>query len=277
MYGDIRSLKDHGWITDNRKTRACIGNPAHHALHEFDQATRNLYGPKPNGWGGMTRPSTRPVGFKVNAAVASVVINVNVICPLSKPSFPLRTHELDLTRNNHIEWVGKYDLQTRSPGQIQRVVDTPWPTTWWSLYRRTQDRRGSGSSSGHQTSFPEWWEKLLLLVQRNISTIYTVEATDIILALDYYRHVGPVRYDIVVYIDLISCYNDWRGIYWEASYLLTNPLWLLGNKGKHVRLCWITSHSVVIEGNGCVDQLAKESLAMVLTHWQEFIMQIESH
>ena len=25
------------------KTRACIDNPAHHAMHEFDQATRDLY------------------------------------------------------------------------------------------------------------------------------------------------------------------------------------------------------------------------------------------
>ena len=31
------------------KTRACIGNPAHHALHEFDRTTRDLYAPRPNG------------------------------------------------------------------------------------------------------------------------------------------------------------------------------------------------------------------------------------
>ena len=35
------------------KTRACIDNPAHHALHEFDRTTRDLYA---NGRGGMTRP-----------------------------------------------------------------------------------------------------------------------------------------------------------------------------------------------------------------------------
>ena len=33
------------------KTRACIDNPAHHALHEFDGTTRELYVPKPNGRG----------------------------------------------------------------------------------------------------------------------------------------------------------------------------------------------------------------------------------
>ena len=29
------------------KTRACIDNPAHHALHEFDRTTRDLYAPRP--------------------------------------------------------------------------------------------------------------------------------------------------------------------------------------------------------------------------------------
>ena len=43
------------------KTRACIDNPAHHALHEFDQTTRDLYAPRPNGRGGMTRP--RPLSM----------------------------------------------------------------------------------------------------------------------------------------------------------------------------------------------------------------------
>ena len=31
------------------KTRACIDNPAHHALHEFDRTIRHLYAPRPNG------------------------------------------------------------------------------------------------------------------------------------------------------------------------------------------------------------------------------------
>ena len=53
------------------KTRACIENPAHHALQEFHQTTRDLYASKPNGWRGMTRPPTRPVGLRVEATVAS--------------------------------------------------------------------------------------------------------------------------------------------------------------------------------------------------------------
>ena len=47
------------------KTRACTDNPAHHALHEFDPTTRDLYLSKPNGKDGITRPPTQPVGRKV--------------------------------------------------------------------------------------------------------------------------------------------------------------------------------------------------------------------
>ena len=38
-----------------------------------------------------------------------------------------------------------------------------------------------------------------------------------------------------------------------------NPLWLLSDKGTHVRFCWIPSHCD-IEGNEKDDQSAKESL-----------------
>ena len=45
------------------KTRACIDNPAHHALHEFDQTTWDFYAPRPNGRGGMTRPPAPPISL----------------------------------------------------------------------------------------------------------------------------------------------------------------------------------------------------------------------
>ena len=63
------------------KTRACIDNPAHHALHEFDRTTRDLYAPRPNGRGGMTRSPT--------------------------PNFPPGTHDYDPKRHDLIEGVSK--------------------------------------------------------------------------------------------------------------------------------------------------------------------------
>ena len=40
---------------------------------------------------------------------------------------------------------------------------------------------------------------------------------------------------------------------------IMNLLWLLSDRGTHVRFCWIPSH-YGIEGNERVDQLAKETL-----------------
>ena len=43
------------------KTRACIDNPAHHALHEFNRTIGDLYAPRPYGRGGMTRTGPLPL------------------------------------------------------------------------------------------------------------------------------------------------------------------------------------------------------------------------
>ena len=63
------------------KTRACIDSPAHHALHKFDQTTRDLYAPRPNGWGGMTRPPAPPIGLKVDESMTSAEINGELVYP----------------------------------------------------------------------------------------------------------------------------------------------------------------------------------------------------
>ena len=63
------------------KTRACIDNPAHHALHEFDRTTRDSYAPRPNGRGGITRTPAPPIGLKVEEAMTSAEINAELVCP----------------------------------------------------------------------------------------------------------------------------------------------------------------------------------------------------
>ena len=89
------------------KTRACIDNPAHHALHEFDRTTRDLYAPRPNGRGGMTRPPAPPIGLKVEGAMTSAEINAELVCPLRTPNFPPGTHDYDPKRHDLIEGVSK--------------------------------------------------------------------------------------------------------------------------------------------------------------------------
>ena len=84
------------------KTRACIENPAHHALHEFDRTTRDLHAPRPNGRGGMTRPTVPPIGLKVEEAMTSAEINAELICPLRTPNIPPGTHDYDPKRHDLI-------------------------------------------------------------------------------------------------------------------------------------------------------------------------------
>ena len=93
------------------------------------------------------------------------------------------------------------------------------------------------------------------------STIFAAEATAITLVLNYYRHMGPVYHDVVVYSDSMSCSQAIEVEDTENTFIchIMNLLWLFSNKGKHVRFCWIPSHCG-IEGNEKVDQLAKETL-----------------
>ena len=89
------------------KTRACIDNPAHHALHEVHRTTRDLYAPMPNRRGGMTRPPAPPIGLKVEEAMTSAEINAELVCPLRTPNFPPGTHDYAPKRHDLIEGVSK--------------------------------------------------------------------------------------------------------------------------------------------------------------------------
>ena len=97
------------------KSRACIDNPAHHALHEFDRTTRALYAPRPNGRGGMTRPPAPPIGLKVEEAMTSAEINAELVCSLRTPNFPPGTHHYDPKRHDLIEGVSKYMISGQKP------------------------------------------------------------------------------------------------------------------------------------------------------------------
>ena len=86
-------------VNYNLKTRTCTDNPAHRALHEFDPTTRDLYLPRPNGKGGMTRPPAKPIGLKVEEAMTSAEIDIEMVCPLKTPTLPPGTHEYDPKRH----------------------------------------------------------------------------------------------------------------------------------------------------------------------------------
>ena len=72
--------------------------------------------------------------------------------------------------------------------------------------------------------------------QPDNSTIFAAEVTAITLVLNYYRQMGPVQHDVVVYSDSISCLLAIEGKETENPFIchIMNLLWLLSNKGTRV-------------------------------------------
>ena len=68
------------------------------------------------------------------------------------------------------------------------------------------------------------------------STIFAAEATAITLALNYYRYMGPVHHDVVVYSDPMSCLQAIEGKDTENPFIchIMNHFWLLSDKGTRV-------------------------------------------
>ena len=95
----------------------------------------------------------------------------------------------------------------------------------------------------------------------DISTIFAAEATAIGLALNYYWYMGPVHHNVVFYSDSMSCLQAIEGEDAENPFNrhIMDLLWLLNDKGTHVRFYWIPSYCG-ISGNERVYQLAKETL-----------------
>ena len=89
------------------RTCACTDDPAHHGLHEFAENTRDLCVSRPNGRGGMTRSPTCTIVLKVETAMASAEIKVELVCLLITLSFPPEMHDYDRMRHNFIEGVSK--------------------------------------------------------------------------------------------------------------------------------------------------------------------------
>ena len=245
------------------KTRACIDNPAHHALHEFDRTTRDLYVPRPNGRGGMTRPPAPPIGLKVEEAMTSAEINAELVCPLMTPNFPPGTHDYDPKRHDLIEGVSKCMIS----GQEAQARFNEFREAQGShdeVYTdgsKMNEKVGAAAVINRQFQNGETTCRRLSKRLPDNSTIFAAEATAISLALNYYQHMGPVHHDVVVYSDSMSCLQAIEGEDTENPFIchIMNLLWSLNDKGTRVRFCWVPSHCG-IDGNERVDQLAKETL-----------------
>ena len=227
-------------------------NPAHHALHEFDGITRELYVSKPNGRGGMTRPLTYLIGLNIEAAMAFAEIKFELVCPLITSIFPPGTHNYDPKRHNLIEGVSKCMI-TRHKAQAKfNEYHEAQGSHDGSIYWWLQDECESRCSGSHQPSFLGWWENLLS------SVLKTARQQHHLCCWGYSHHTGTEllllhgpsspRCSSLLWLNVLLAGNRGRR-YWESFYLpYHEPLCLLSDKGSSVRFCWIPSHCG-IKGN----------------------------
>ena len=195
--------------------------------------------------------------------MASAEIDVELVCPLETPSSPPGTHEYDPQKHNLIEGVNKCMIST----EVAQAKFNEYRETLGShdeVYTdgsKINEKVGAAAVINRHFQNGETTCRHLSKRLPDNSTIFAAEATAITLALNYYRHMDPVHHDVVVYSDSMSCLQAIECEDTENPFIchIMNLLWLLSDKGTHVRFCWIPSHCG-IEGNERVDQLAKETL-----------------
>ena len=228
------------------KTRACIENPAHHALHEFDQTTRDLYAPRPNGRGGMTRPPAPPIGLKIEEAMTSAEINAELVCPLRTPNFPPGMHDYDPKIHDLIEGVSKCMIsgqEAQAKFNEFREAQGSHDEVYTDGSKMNESVGAAAIINRHFQNGETTCRQLSKRLPDN-STIFAAEATAISLALNYYQHMGPVHHDVVVWLNVLfagnwgwrhrepfylpyhepALVNEWQGH--TRSFLLgTKPLW----------------------------------------------------
>ena len=183
--------------------------------------------------------------------------------PLRQLSFPPGTHTYDPSRHNLIEGVSKCLIsREEAQAKFNEYCGTLGPhDEVYTDGSKIDEIVGAAAVSNLHC-------RCLSKRLPDNSTIFAAEATAITLALDYYQHMEPVRHDVVVYSDSMSCLQAIEGGDTENPLIcyIMNLLWLLSDKGTHGRFCWIPSHCG-IEGNEKIDQSAKESLNHDIDPW----------
>ena len=149
------------------KTRACTDNPVHHAQHEFDPTTRDLYFPRPNGRGGMARLPTQPNPmFKLEEAMTSTKIDIdNWSAPWEHQIFRLeRTNTIQKTQPHLREWVNLWSLERRPKPNSESIMilkDHMMKSALTDL-RLT---RGWGQRQS-SIAISKWWDDMSPTVQK---------------------------------------------------------------------------------------------------------------
>ena len=181
------------------------------------------------------------------------------------PSFPPGTHEYDPERHSLIDGVSKFMItreEARAKFHEYHNALEPHDEVYTDGSKINERVGAAAVINRHFQNGETTCHQLSKRLPKN-STIFAAEATAITLALDYYRYMDPVKPDVVVYSDSMSCLQAIEGEDTENPLIcpIMNLLQALSDKGTRVRFCWVPCHCG-IEGNEIVDQLAKRPLTM---------------
>ena len=166
--------------------------------------------------------------------MTDVAIDVESVCPLRTPGFPPGAHVYD-PKKHFIEGVSKFMI-TREEALAK-----------FSVYHDAQGPHNEVYTDGSKITkrvgvavvinrhFQNGETSCRQLPKRlpDNSTVFATEATAITLALDYYRHMNPVKHDVVFYSDSMSCLQAIEGKDTKNPLIchITNHLWALSDKG----------------------------------------------
>ena len=212
------------------KTCACIDNPAHHALHEFDRTTKSFICSQAK-WKRRHDPTPAPpIGLKVEEAMTSAEINAELVCPLQTPNFPPGTHDYDPKRHDLIEGVSKCMIS----GQEAQAKFNEFREAQGSHDEVYTDGSKMNERVGAEAVINRHFqngEKTCRQLSERLpdnSTIFAAEATAISLALNYSHQSGtellpthrpsPSRCSGLLWLNVLFAGN-WGWRHWEPFYL----------------------------------------------------------
>ena len=139
--------------------------------------------------------------------MASAEINAELVCSLGTPSFPPGMHNYEPKRHDLIEGVSKCMISREEAQAIFNEYHEA-QVSHDEVYTdgsKMNERVGAAAVINCHFQDGETTRHQLSKRLPDNSTIFADEATAITLALSYYRHMGPVHHDVVVYSDSMSC------------------------------------------------------------------------
>ena len=157
------------------------------------------------------------------------------------PSFPPGTYEYGPERHSFIEGVCKFMI-TREEAQaiFHEHHNALGPhDEVYTDGSKINERVGAAAVINRHFQNGETTCHQLSKRLPNNSTIFAAEASAITLALDYYRYMDPVKHDVVVYSDSMSCLQAIEGedtenpLICHIMNLLWALLWALAEQQRH--------------------------------------------